>query len=157
MTFRKTITYIVFILITLGVGLLSAVLTGDNMATFETLQKPPLSPAENVFPIVWTILFILMGISAALIWLSDAPKSTKNKLITLYFVQLAVNFFWSIIFFNLNAYLFAFAWLVLLWVLILFMIVLFKRVSKLSAWLLLPYLLWVTFAGYLNLAIWVLN
>jgi tryptophan-rich sensory protein len=148
---------IVSILIPLGVGALSAFLTSGNMEIYPGLQSPPFAPPGWLFPVVWTILYTLMGISSYLVYTSDAPKEQISIALTLYGVQLAVNFFWSIIFFNLRAYLFAFFWLVLLWVLIILTIVSFWRISKTAGILMLPYLLWVTFAGYLNLAIYLLN
>ncbi|MDO4744104.1 MAG: TspO/MBR family protein [Clostridia bacterium] len=148
---------IVSILIPLGVGALAAFLTGGNMEIFDTIQKPPLSPPGWLFPVVWTILYTLMGISSYLVYTSNAPKEKIRGALTLYGLQLAVNFFWSIIFFNLRAYLFAFYWLVLLWVLIILTIISFWKISKPAAILLIPYLLWVTFAGYLNYAIYLLN
>lgn len=148
---------IVSILIPLGVGALAAFLTGGNMEIFDTIQKPPLSPPGWLFPVVWTILYTLMGVSSYLVYTSNAPKEKIRGALTLYGLQLAVNFFWSIIFFNLRAYLFAFYWLVLLWVLIILTIISFWKISKPAAILLIPYILWVTFAGYLNYAIYLLN
>ena len=120
------------------------------------IQKPPFSPPGIVFPIVWTILFALMGIGAARIYLSPA-SSTRSRSLLLFFLQLTVNFFWSIIFFNLQAFGFAFAWLILLWGLILLMILSFRKKDALAAWIQVPYLLWVTFAAYLNFGVWLLN
>ena len=150
-------TLIWCIVIPLAVGGLSALITMDSMAAFDAVTKPPLSPPGWLFPVVWTILFVLMGIASYIVYTSDSsPKQISNAL-TVYAVQLAVNFFWSIIFFNLEAYLFAFLWLILLWVLIFATIVLFWRINRVAGILLLPYILWVTFAGYLNFAIYLLN
>lgn len=148
---------IISLLISIGVGLLSGYLTKDSMKIFESLTKPQLSPPGILFPIVWSVLFTLMGISAYLIWTSNAPKSQKRRALTVFGLQLAVNFFWSIIFFNMGAYLFAFIWLLFLWVLIVSMIYLFGQISRTAAYLQIPYLLWVSFAGYLNIAIYLLN
>jgi len=153
----KSKALIISLLISLGVGALSGFLTKDSMKTFESLVKPALSPPGFVFPIVWTILFILMGVSAYLVWTSDAPRIQKQRALAVYGVQLAINFLWSIIFFNLDAYLFAFVWLLLLWLMIILMIYLFGKISRTAAYLQIPYLLWVSFAGYLNLAIYLLN
>ena len=111
-----------------------------------------------LFPVVWSILYILMGIGAALIYLDREkdPEAATSALVT-YGFQLAVNFFWSLIFFVLESYLFAFIWLLVLWVLIIVMIVKFSRISTLAAWLQVPYLVWVTFAGYLTLMVYLLN
>jgi tryptophan-rich sensory protein len=146
---------IVCILIPLGVGALAAMLTGNNMNFYQDLVQPPLSPPGWIFPIVWTILYILMGISSWLIYISDSFY--RKSALTVYAVQLAVNFFWSIIFFNLQMFLFAFIWLLLLLALIIVTIAAFSRINKTAALLLVPYLLWVCFAGYLNFGVYLLN
>ncbi len=148
---------IICILIPLAVGGLSALLTRNSMDIFERINKPPLSPPGWLFPIVWAILYTLMGIASYLVLQSNALPEAKKTALTVYGIQLAVNFFWSIFFFNMQAYLFSFIWLLLLWALIIATIVLFSRASRAAAWLLVPYLLWVTFAGYLNFAIYLLN
>lgn len=143
--------------IPLATGGLSALVTMNSMESFEKLNQPPLSPPGWLFPVVWTILFTLMGISAYLVFTSDAPKKQKNTALIVYGAQLFFNFLWSIIFFNREDYLFAFIWLISLWALIIANTILFYRISKPAGILLIPYLLWVTFAGYLNLAIYLLN
>ena len=148
--------YAVSILLTLAVGGLSGFLTSMGMDSFDALTKRPLTPPSFLFPIVWTVLFILMGVGAARIFMTE-PTAARNRDLIVYVVQLAVNFFWSIIFFNLQAYAFAFFWLILLWVLILTMIYLFCKVDKPAALIQIPYAIWVTFAGYLNLMIWLMN
>ena len=148
--------YAVSILLTLAVGGLSGFLTSMGMDSFDALTKRPLTPPSFLFPIVWTVLFILMGVGAARIFMTE-PTAARNRALIVYVVQLAVNFFWSIIFFNLQAYAFAFFWLILLWVLILTMIYLFCKVDKPAALIQIPYAIWVTFAGYLNLMIWLMN
>lgn len=140
--------------IPLAVGGLSAWITKDGMKAFETVNQPPLTPPMWLFPVVWSILFVLMGIASYLVVMQ---KGEDMKALTLYTVQLIFNFFWSIWFFNLGWYLFAFLWLVALWILILATTVAFYRISKPAAWLMLPYLVWVAFAGYLNLGVWWLN
>ncbi|MEL7658655.1 MAG: TspO/MBR family protein [Bacillota bacterium] len=146
---------VISILISLGVGGLSALLTRNSMDVYKDLVKPELAPPSWVFPVVWTVLFILMGISAYLVYISDSLY--KNSALKIYAAQLVVNFFWTIIFFNLEMYLLAFFWLILLWILIVLMIASFYKVNKTAAYLMIPYLLWVTFAGYLNLSIYLLN
>lgn len=141
------------IAIPLAVGGLSAWLTKSGMKAFETVNQPPLSPPMWLFPVVWTILFVLMGIASYLV----VGKEGAAKALTLYAIQLIFNFFWSIWFFNLGCYLFAFLWLLCLWGLILATMVLFYRISKPAGYLLLPYLLWVTFAGYLNFGVYLCN
>ena len=149
--------YVLWILFTEAVGALSGFLTrkGSQIYT-QTVVKPPLSPPAIVFPIVWGILFALMGIGAARIYLAP-PSSDRSKSLLLFLLQLAFNFFWSIIFFSLQAFSFALIWLVLLWVLIVCMVRAFWKVDKIAAWLQIPYLLWVTFAAYLNFGVWRLN
>ena len=141
--------------ISLGTGLLSGLISMSGMDSFETVVQPPLAPPAFLFPIVWTILYILMGISSYIVWESDSENI--QKALAVYGLQLAVNFFWSIIFFNYQAYMFALIWIILLWVLIIIMIYEFSKVSKLSAILQIPYLLWVTFATYLTFGIFLLN
>ena len=152
----KTKTYVISIAIALVVGGLSALLTNMGMDSYRAVQKPALTPNEIVFPIVWTILYTLMGISAARIWIASEDKQHNGGLLV-YLVQLIVNFLWSIFFFNLQAYGFSFFWLLLLWALIIVMIVSFSKTDKLAAYLQIPYLLWVTFAAYLNFMVWMLN
>ncbi|MBR2894515.1 MAG: tryptophan-rich sensory protein, partial [Oscillospiraceae bacterium] len=140
-------TYAVWILLSEAVGALSGWLTRDAVKSYgTTIQQPPLAPPGIVFPVIWTILFALMGIVAARIYMSPA-SGVRSRSLFLFFLQLLVNFFWSIIFFNLQALGFAFLWLILLWILILLMIRSFYKVSPLAAWIQLPYFLWVTFAA----------
>lgn len=138
----------------LAVGGLSALLTRNGMKTFETLNMPALAPPGWLFPVAWTVLYILMGIASYLVLTSGKPNKAALRT---YGVQLVFNFFWSIIFFNLEQYLFAFIWLVVLWLLILITTFQFHNISEPAGYLMIPYLLWVTFAGYLNLSIYRLN
>ena len=150
-------TYAFWIVLAEAVGALSGWLTRKSVKIYNAaVKQPPLSPPSIVFPIVWGILFILMGMGAARIYLSPASKARSRSLL-LFLVQLAFNFFWSIIFFNLQAFGFAFLWLIALWILILLMILSFREVDQPAAWLQLPYLLWVSFAAYLNFGVWLLN
>ncbi len=142
--------------IPLLVGGLSALLTRNSMEAFGALNQPPLSPPGWLFPVVWTILYILMGVASYLVVTARRSRMT-NPALTAYGTQLFFNFFWSIIFFNWQQYLFAFIWLLVLWVLILVTLLRFYRIDKRAGYLLIPYLLWVTFAGYLNLGIYLLN
>ncbi len=152
---KKTKPYIISIILALLVGALSAFFSGGTMDSYENLVKPNLSPPGYIFPIVWTILFILMGISSAIIYKKGGNNS--EQALRIYILQLIVIFFWTIIFFRFNLYLFAFIWLVFLWILIILMIKEFKKISPFAAYLQIPYLLWVTFAGDLNLSIYLLN
>ncbi|MBR5542604.1 MAG: tryptophan-rich sensory protein [Oscillospiraceae bacterium] len=150
--------YAISIAAALAVGGLSALLTAGNMNIYSEIVKPPLSPPSVLFPIVWTLLYILMGVGAAMIYLQrdENPEAVRNALIT-YGISLFFNFFWSIIFFNMQAYLFAFVWIILLWASVLATIIQYRKISTSAAALQVPYLLWITFAAYLNLAIFVLN
>ena len=154
---QKWIVYVLGIVFTELVGLLAGWLTRDGTELYSnTILKPPLSPPAIVFPVVWTILYALMGIGAARVYLTPASEARSNSLF-LFIVQLAFNFFWSIIFFNFQSFGIAFVWLVLLWGLILWMTLSFRKIDPLAAWLQVPYLIWVFFAGYLNLMVWLLN
>lgn len=148
--------YAFFILLSEAVGVISGLISASGMAAYETAAKSAFTPPAILFPIVWTILYALMGIGAARVWLSPASQE-RTRGIAVFFIQLAVNFFWSIIFFNLQAYGFAFLWIVALWILIALMILLFKESDPVAAWLQIPYLAWVTFAAYLTYAAWMLN
>ena len=145
------------VLIPLFVGALSALLSGSGMKAFASMNQPPLSPPGWLFPVVWTILYILMGIASYLIVTASAPPEQKRSALTLYGVQLFFNFLWSIIFFCFQQYLLAFFWLLALWLLIYLALHEFLKINKTAGLLLLPYLLWVSFAGYLNFAIFLLN
>ena len=150
-------TYAFWILLAEAVGGLSGWLTREGTRIYQaTVAQPPLSPPPLVFPIVWGILFALMGIGAARVSLSPV-SGRRTRALLLFGLQLLFNFFWSIIFFNLQAFGFAFLWLAVLWGLILGMILQFARVDKPAAYLQIPYLLWVTFALYLNAGVWMLN
>ena len=149
--------YLFWIFLTEAAGALSGLLTGEGTNIYaQTITKPPLSPPGWVFPLVWTILFALMGIGAARIEQSS-PSGARSLGLNLFVAQLIVNFFWSPIFFNLQAFGLAFLWLVLLWVLVFAMILVFRRVDPLAAKLQIPYLIWLTFAAYLNLGVRYLN
>lgn len=149
--------YLFWILLSEAVGALSGWLTRTAMESYsESIVQPPLSPPGWVFPVVWTLLFALMGIGSARVYLSQ-PSSQRSLSLNLFIAQLVVNFFWSPIFFNLQAFGFAFFWLLLLWALVLWMILTFRKTDPLSAKLQIPYLLWLTFAAYLNLGVWYLN
>lgn len=155
---KKLKPFIIQILIALAVGGLSALLSMGSMDFYGEINKPPLSPPSRLFPVVWTILFVLMGISAGIIVKKGERFPEKSaEALGIYYLSLFVNFFWSIIFFNLQWYLLAFLWLLLLWGLVLTTILKYRRISPLAAWLQIPYLLWITFAGYLNLMIFLLN
>lgn len=150
-------TYAFWILLAEGVGALSGWLTLEGNKLFqETAIQPKLSPPSFLFPIVWGLLFALMGIGAARIYLA-APSANRSRGLNLFVAQLVVNFFWSLIFFNARAYGFAFLWLLLLLLLVILMTLTYKETDKAAALLQLPYLLWLLFAAYLNFGVWYLN
>lgn len=152
---KKFGAYVISVAAALVVGAASAAISGGGFDTYKTLRLPPFAPPSAAFPIVWTVLFILMGIGAAAVY-----KSASNKrfdVLAVYAAQLAVNFFWSIIFFKFEAYLSAFIWLILLLVLIGVMIFRFWGINKAAAVLQIPYFLWTVFAGYLTLFVYILN
>lgn len=154
---KAFLPYIISIVLALAVGLISALLSVRGMEYYEeSAIKPPLTPPGWVFSIVWTILYALMGFSSAKIW--QSPESVhRSKGLNLYVAQLIVNFFWSLIFFNLRAYAAAFVWLIALWILVFLMLRQFAKIDKTAAFLQIPYLSWLTFAAYLNIGVWVLN
>ena len=157
MKFKKWKPYLIGILLTEAVGALSGWLTRDGNKIFrESIKQPPLSPPAFLFPIVWGILYALMGISATRVWQQPASPA-RNRSLNLYIAQLILNFFWSLIFFNAQAYGLAMLWLVLLWILVAAMILTFRKTDSPAAWLQIPYLLWLTFAAYLNFGVWQLN
>ena len=149
--------YAVWIGLSEAVGALSGYLSRSGMKLYsETVIQPPLSPPMWVFPLVWTILYALMGISAARVRLAE-PIPQRSSGVNLFVAQLVVNFFWSLIFFNAQAFGFALIWLLILWVLVLWMILEFRKVEPVAGWLQLPYLLWLIFAAWLNYGVWKLN
>lgn len=152
---KKVKIYIFSILLALTVGGLSALATANNMNIYDKINTPPLSPPGWLFPAVWTILFILMGVSAAIVFTSKSTK--KDDALFIYAVSLVLNFSWSIFFFNLLSFVISFIILFALWLTIIITIIKYYKIKKTAAWLQLPYLLWVTFAGYLNFAIILLN
>lgn len=145
---------IIAILIPLTVGSFSTVVSGGTSA-YSVINKPASSPPAALFPIVWTILYILMGISSYLIYVSGDAGS--KKALGIYALQLMFNFFWSIIFFGFSKYLFAFLWLIALIMLIVLMIYMFYQINPIAAYLQIPYLVWCIFAAYLNFMVFKMN
>ena len=141
------------ILIPVGIGLIIGAIT-SNSIEYNTLIQPTLAPPSILFPIVWTILYVLMGVSYGRL----KSKSLVNSEINfIYYLQLFVNAMWSIIFFTFEWRLFAFIWLLILILLIIAMIIKFYNKDKVAGLLQIPYLLWALFASYLNLSIYLLN
>lgn len=148
--------YAFWIILTEIIGVIAGLLTRQGVQNYQSVIKPALTPPNLVFPIVWSVLYALMGIGAARIALSPASPQ-KQLALGVYLIQLAFNFLWSLFFFNAQAYGFSFFWLIALWILILVMIYSFSQIDPVAAWLQIPYLLWVGFAGYLNYMVWMLN
>ncbi len=155
---KKIKPYVISILIALGVGGLSALLTMGNMEIYNEVETPPLSPPSILFPIVWTILYVLMGISAAIVYTKRQDNFNEARMgLRAYAISLFFNFLWSIVLFNFKWFGFAFFWLLGLLFFIIKTIVCYFKVNKLAAYLQIPYAIWVAFAGYLNFGIWMLN
>lgn len=154
---KKITELLIFIVSAELVGALSAMLTGDFMQSYNNLAKPSLSPPGFVFPIVWGILYALMGTSAFLIFSSNKPLSKRNTALTIYSAQLLINFLWSIIYFRFNSPLIALIDIIILGLLVIMMIMNFYKIRYISAFLNIPYILWIIFAVYLNVATIILN
>lgn len=155
---RKFFPILVGIVVCELVGLVGTFLTIEAIPKwYATLNKPFFSPPNWIFGPVWTILFAAMGIAAGLVWNSNKKFKEKYRAEVFFGVQLAFNFMWSILFFGLRSPILGMMDLVGLWILIALTIVNFKKINPLSAWLLVPYLFWVSFASVLNLAIVLLN
>ena len=142
--------------IPLLIGALAGFLTSGDVKEFTATAKQPFfAPPGWVFPVVWTILYALMGFAAYIIENTGSPR--KSRALTVYYIQLFLNFVWSFIFFSAGNYLFAFIWIIILWVLIIATILEFKMIKNRAAYILIPYLIWVTFAAVLNFSIYLLN
>ena len=146
---------IYYIAVPLAVGAAAALLSREGMKMLDAVIKPPLTPPAWLFPLCWTVLYVLMGVASYLVAVSD--DDLRGNALVFYGVQLNLNFFWPLLFFNLAAYLFSFIWLVILWTIILATMLKFYKISERAGDLMLPYILWVTFAGYLNFGIYMLT
>lgn len=138
------------ILISSGIGLLAAFFTGNFSNVYDQIARPALAPPAWLFPIVWTVLYVFMGISAYIINEEKSQRSAVSSALATYYLQLAINFIWPFLFFNFRLFRFSFIWLVGLWILVLVMMIKFYKINKTAAYLQLPYLAWLTFAAYLN-------
>ncbi len=141
----------------LATGALAGFLTRDGMRIFSALRQPPLSPPAWLFPVVWTALYLMMGTASYLVWNSGASSARKERALTVYGLSLAANFLWPIVFFTMEAWLPAFFLLLVLLLLAAVSALLFFHISSAAGRLMLPYLVWLLFAGYLNLGVWLLN
>lgn len=138
-------------------GVISAALSAQGMAVYGEMVKPPLSPPAWVFSAVWTILYLMMGYAAYRIMTAVPDTQGRSMALLLFWVQLIMNFFWSVIFFRWEQYLAAFIWLVIMWGIVIVCTFRFYHINKMAGWLLVPYVLWLTFAAYLNLGAWILS
>ena len=162
---KKTVRGVLFaiglIVLPLIVGVISTFITGNAMMSFGKLDQPPLAPPAWLFPVAWTVLYILMGVASLLIYRFESRNESEKKLqnaeIMVYFVQLFFNFMWTILFFRLEARWFALGWLVVMWLMIFALIYMCSKNCKAAAWCLVPYIIWCTFATYLNVMIAILN
>lgn len=143
--------------ISLGTGLLAALINKNGIKSFGSMAKPVFTPPNWVFFVVWTALYLLMAISAYMVETTPAKKTERRRALTVYYVQLFFNFAWCFFFFTMTQYLFSFIWLIALWVLVLAMTALFSRINKTAGLLQIPYCIWVAFAAVLNAAIWLMN
>jgi len=150
-------TLIIALLIPMLIGGISAALSSKGMAVYGSMKKPPLSPPPWVFSVAWTILYIMMGIASYLIIVSDTSMRSKAMAMIVYVIQLVMNFAWSIIFFNACEYLIAFIWLMVMWCIVILCAFRFYSINRGAAWLFIPYILWLTFAAYLNLGAYILS
>jgi len=153
----KFFKLIASLILPIGLGSLAGLFTAKAIPEwFDTLAKPSFNPPSYLFGPVWTVLYILMGISMFLIW--NTPKTElRQKALLVFGIQLFFNFWWSILFFSFHTILISVIDILLMWVLIIYMIILFKSIKPIAAYLQIPYLLWVTFASVLNISIWYLN
>lgn len=148
---------LVWVIISEVVGVVAGLLTQNAVEIYGQMAvKPPLSPPNWLFPVVWSILYALMGIGAGLVF-SQVSDQDRNRGINLMVGQLVINFFWPLLFFNAQAYGIALLWLILLLVLVIWMALEFRKISPLAALLQIPYIIWLIFATYLNAAVWYLN
>jgi len=158
MRISKPIKFLVAILVCLLAGFIGSLFTTPSIPTwYESLNKPSFNPPNWLFAPVWTTLYVLMGISAYMIWEKSSRYKSSNTALKIFFVQLVLNSIWSMLFFGLRNPLYGFIGIVLLWFAILFTMLKFYRISKKAAYLLVPYILWVSFASLLNFYILILN
>lgn len=157
LSFKNILLFAVCIAIPVMVGLGSGYITKDNMVVFDAIRKPLLTPPAFVFPIAWSILYVLMGIASFVAIINCWDGSQRVAVMIPYVIQLILNFAWSLIFFNMQNYGLALVCLALMWIMIVRTMMSFSTVSILSTWFLFPYILWVSFALYLNLMIVIMN
>ena len=150
-------TLLLCLAVPLAAGGIGALLAGGFGESYGAMYKPLLSPPGWVFPVVWTALYLLMGYASWLVLTSEASEPRLRRALTVYGAQLLLNLLWPLLFFRLGWYGFAFVWLLLLLLAVLLCLVLFRYIVKRAGDLLIPYLLWLFFAAYLNLGVAILN
>lgn len=148
---------ILYLLLPFMVGMISAAISSERMTAYESMMKPAFSPPAWVFPVAWTILYLMMGLASCLILAAKTDQGSKMIALLLYFIQLAMNFFWPIIFFCWEMYLWAFLWLIIMWGIVLSCVLRFFRIRRIAGYLMVPYVMWLTFAAYLNMGVLLLN
>lgn len=153
----KLTDLLIFIVTAELVGALSALFAGSYSSFYKALERPPLSPPSWLFPVVWAILYAVMGISAYMIWRNHDNEIRRSSALKLYYFQLGVNFLWSIVFFRFNLLCPAAAIAVLLLALVVLMVLTFFRIKPAAGWLNIPYIIWLAFASYLAIGIYLLN
>lgn len=154
---KKLLPLASFIILSYSAGFLGTLLSGDqSFAVYQVLKQPSFAPPSWVFGPVWSILYLMMGVSAFLIW-QEKKNPNRQKALSLFYIQLFLNMSWSPLFFGMGERISAFFVIIALWIFILLNIIFFLRIKKLAAYLLIPYLLWVSFAAVLNFAIWKIN
>ena len=153
----KLTDLLIFIVTAELTGAVSALISGDFSQFYTDIAKPPFSPPAWLFPVVWALLYAVMGFSAYMVWRSNKNEIARSSALKVYYLQLAVNFSWSIIFFRFRAFAIAASVAVLLFMLVGAMILSFRRISPAAAKLNIPYLVWLGFASYLAVAIYFLN
>ena len=149
----KTFLYALLLTFLFGIG--GGIVTYVGMPRYEAAAHPALTPPSWLCPVVWSILYFLMAYAAAVIY--DSGSKATARALFVFMVQLTMNFWWCVLFFGFGLYLFSFIWLLLLWIAVLVMIVLFYRINKWAGLSQIPYLVWLTFAAYLNLGVFLLN
>lgn len=151
----KLKTLIINLVISLGIGGLASFLTRNSMDIYKDILLPSFAPPSWLFPIAWTILYTLMGISSYMIY--ESKSKLRGLALTVYTIQLIVNFIWPLLFFNGRMFFVAFICLIILWLIVIWMVNLFNKVKSLAAYIQIPYIVWLTFAAYLNWNIYILN
>jgi translocator protein len=155
---KKAITILFFILISQSAGIIGALFTSSAVSGwYLDINKPFFTPPGWVFGPAWISLYTLMGIASYFIWLKRKKNNLANTALVIFFIHLAFNALWSIIFFGLKNPMWAFFEIIILWGMILFLVVMFYKIDKKASYLLIPYILWVSFAALLNFSIWIIN